>query len=212
MKNRFLLVLPVLLVFISSLCYSQSVDYKELGLSVVPEGLKPGDHAPDFTGYDQNGKQVVLSKVLADGPVVMFFYRGKWSVECGKILRNCQDSLSIITGIGANIIAITPESIENVEQTVKFNGLTYKVIYDCQEKIMKDYQTMYPVTPDYSAKIKKDMSIDIAANNEREAARLPVTATYIINREGIITAVHFDPDFTKRASVKWMITNLSSAL
>jgi peroxiredoxin len=55
-------------------------------------------------------------------------------------------------------------------------------------------------------------STDIAANNGRDAARLPVPATYIINKEGIIVAVRFDPDYNNRASVKWMLKNLGLAL
>jgi len=39
-----------------------------------------------------------------------------------------------------------------------------------------------------------------------------VPATYIINRQGIITAVQFDPDYKNRASVKWMLKNLGGAL
>jgi peroxiredoxin len=77
---------------------------------------------------------------------------------------------------------------------------------------MKDYDVMFRVTKDYQDKILSSESIDIAKNNGREAARLPVPATYIINREGIIVAVQFDPDYKNRASVKWMIKNLGLAL
>ena len=77
---------------------------------------------------------------------------------------------------------------------------------------MKDYGLMYNVTKAYIDKIKSSLSIDIAENNGRDLAHLPVTATYIISRESIITAVYFNPDFNKRASVKWMVKNLASAL
>ena len=111
--------------------------------------LKPGDKAPDFTGYDQNRKQVQSKKILESGPMVLFFYRGKWCPVCSKYLNDYQDSLNILTGMGVNVVAITPESIENVEQTVKLHNLTFTVIYDCQEQIMKDYNVMFNVTKDY---------------------------------------------------------------
>ena len=41
-------------------------------------GLKVGDKAPDFTGYDQTGKMVESKKLIETGPMVLFFYRGKW--------------------------------------------------------------------------------------------------------------------------------------
>ena len=196
--------------------FGQEPDYAKLGIDIsdgnIPAGLKAGEKAPGFTGYDQAGTQTELKNLIAKGPVVLFFYRGKWSAECSSYLNNLQDSVNIISDLGANLVAITPESIENVEQTVKFHKLTFRVIYDCQEKIMKDYLLMYTVTREYQEKIKTSLSIDIAANNGRETAHLPVTGTYIISREGMITAAFTDPDFSKRASVKWIIKNLASAL
>ena len=111
-----------------------------------------------------------------------------------------------------NVVAITPESIEHVEQTVKLHNLTFPVVYDCQEPIMADYDVMFSVTGDYQDQLRKYLSVDIAKNNGRDVAHLPVPATFIISREGIIVAVQFDPDYNKRASVKWMIRNLAPAL
>jgi peroxiredoxin len=203
------------LVFsLTALSFGQDINYSRLGMETdgtLPKGLKAGDKAPDFTGYDQTGKQVELKKILAQGPVILFFYRGKWCPICSRYLNNYQDSLKVLTDQGFNVIAITPESIENVEQTVKLHNLTFTVIYDCQEKIMKDYDVIYNVTKAYQDKIFLESSIDIAKNNGRDAARLPVPATYIINRDGIIVAVQFDPDYKNRASVRWMLKNLGLA-
>ena len=212
-KRIFLLVIAIS-IMVSG--FAQKINYASYGIetngSNVPHGLKVGDRAPDFTGYDQKGKQVELKKLLEQGPMILFFYRGKWDPVCSRYLNNYQDSLKVLTDQGFNVVAITPESIENVEQTVKLHNLTFTVIYDCQEKIMKDYDVMFSVTKPYQDMILSKFSIDIANNNGRDAARLPVPATYIINREGIIVAVQFDPDFNNRASVKWMLKNLGLAL
>ena len=102
--------------------------------------------------------------------------------------------------------------MENVEQTVKINKLTYTVIYDCQEQIMKDYDVMFNVTQEYQDKIKSKLSVDIASYNGRDAAHLPVPATYIINKQGVIVAVQFDPDYQNRATVAWILQHLGHAL
>ena len=212
-KRIFLLVIAIS-IMVSG--FAQKINYASYGIetngSNVPHGLKVGDRAPDFTGYDQKGKQVELKKLLEQGPMILFFYRGKWCPVCSRYLNNYQDSLKVLTDQGFNVVAITPESIENVEQTVKLHNLTFTVIYDCQEKIMKDYEVMFNVTKAYQDKIQSSFSIDIANNNGRDSARLPVPATYIINKEGIIVAVQFDPDFKNRATIKWMLKNLGLAL
>lgn len=214
--KKYYLVLITIVIYSISTSYGQNLNYSQFGMetkeSHIPSGLKVGDKAPDFTGYDQKGKQVESKKMLEKGPMVLFFYRGKWDPVCSRYLNNYQDSLRIITDQGFNFVAITPESIENVEQTVKLHNLSFTVIYDCQEKIMKDYDVMFNVTKEYQDKILSTLSIDISKNNGRESAHLPVPATYIINREGIIVAVQFDPDFNNRASVKWILHNLSHAL
>jgi peroxiredoxin len=211
MKKKYFFI-TVIAISLMSAGYGQEINYAKYGIetkeSHIPVGLKIGDMAPDFTGYDQSGKQTELKKLLEKGPVILFFYRGKWCPVCSKYLNNYQDSIKIITDQGFNVVAITPESIENVEQTVKFHNLTFTVIYDCQEKIMKDFDVIFNVTKAYQEKILSSLSTDIARNNGRDAARLPVPATYIINREGIIVAVQFDPNYQNRASVKWMLKNL----
>ena len=215
MNKMFILVLFSVFIPVSTIV-GQDTNYSKFGIETqncaVPQGLKPGDKAPDFAGYDQNGNHVQSRKILESGPMLLFFYRGKWCPVCSRYLNDYQDSLNILTDIGVNVVAVTPESIENVEQTVKLHNLSFTVVYDCQEQIMKDYDVMFNVTKDYQESVLKDFSIDIAINNGRDVAHLPVTATYVINREGIIVAVQFDPDYNHRASVKWMIQNLSSAL
>ena len=213
-KKTILSLIAVLSLILSG--YGQGQDLLKFGIetkdSHIPAGLKSGDKAPEFTGYDQTGKMVQSKTLLENGPLVLVFYRGNWCPVCNRYLSNYQDSLKLITDQGFNFIAITPESIENVEQTVKMHSISFRVIYDCQEKIMKDYDVMFSVTKDYSDKVLKAATIDIAKHNGREAARLPVTATYIINKFGIITAVQFDPDYKNRATVNWMIRNLGKAL
>lgn len=213
--NRTFLFIIITLFSVTSLP-AQDINYAGFGIDTgngtVPVGLKAGDKAPFFTGYDQTGKRVESTKILESGPMVLFFYRGKWCPVCSKYLNDYQDSLNILTGMGVNVVAVTPESIENVEQTVRLHNLTFTVIYDCQEQIMKDYNVMFTVTADYQESVMKKHSIDIAKNNDRDVAHLPVPATFIINREGIIVAVYFNPDYHDRASVKWMIQNLAPAL
>lgn len=39
---------------------------------------KAGDRAPEFTLPDADGRPVSLASLLAKGPVVLSFYRGRW--------------------------------------------------------------------------------------------------------------------------------------
>lgn len=206
----------IFLFILSSTIFGQQPDYASFGIDIsngrIPHGLKEGDRAPDFTGYDQTGKQVTLKGFLEKGPVVMFFYRGNWCPACNKQLKAYQDSIDLVTGLGATVVAVTPESIEFVEQTVKMHGITYTVIYDCQEKIMEDYDLMFDVTKEFQDLVAKQLKTNIAEHNGHTPAHLPIAATYIINKFGTITAGYFNYDYHNRASVKWIMHNLSTVL
>jgi len=45
-----------------------------LAMLLGSTALKAGDKAPDFTLPDTDGKPVALSKLLANGPVILAFY------------------------------------------------------------------------------------------------------------------------------------------
>jgi peroxiredoxin Q/BCP len=48
------------------------IPFLALLLGAAP--LKVGDRAPDFTLPDTEGRSVTLSKLLADGPVIVAFF------------------------------------------------------------------------------------------------------------------------------------------
>ncbi len=45
---------------------------------ILDQTVKVGDKAPDFTLNNTKGQAVTLSQLLAKGPLVLGFYRGRW--------------------------------------------------------------------------------------------------------------------------------------
>lgn len=204
------LILCLLMTGTSQL-YSQEVPYGKFGIDVssgIPEGLRTGLKAPAFTAKDDAGKTVSLNTLLQDGPVVLFFYRGEWCPVCKRYLKQYRDSLDMVVARGAHVVAVTPETVENVERTREKTGFRFTVVSDPDRSIMKNYGVLFRVTEPYRKKIKLAFRDDIAEVNGDTEAWLPVPATYIINRKGIITARYFNPDYRDRSSVKWMLDHL----
>jgi thiol-disulfide isomerase/thioredoxin len=92
--------------------------------------LKAGDRAPDFTLPDATGKPVKLSERLKDGPVVLKFYRGGWCPYCNLELRAYQKALPELEAVGAQLIAVSPESPDNSLSTKEKNQLAFSVVTD----------------------------------------------------------------------------------
>lgn len=175
--------------------------------TVYPEGLKVGDAAPMFTAKDQNGKTVKLKQALKGGPVVMLFYRGQWCPFCNKQLSHFSDSLQMLIAKGASVLAITPETEENVKKTVEKTKSSFPLLEDEGMAIMKMYKVNFAVDGNTIAKYK-GYGIDFDKANGSNGANLPVPATYIIGKDGIVKYVFFNTDYRKRASVQDIIDNL----
>ena len=174
---------------------------------VYPEGLKAGNKAPDFTANDNQGGSINLNKQLEKGELVLLFYRGQWCPYCNKELGQLNDSLSLIKATGASVIAVTPETIDNISKTVEKTKASFPIISDSALSIMKMYKVNYAVDDTTQAKYKK-YGIDFIMANGSNGANLPVPAVYIIGRNGTIKYVFFNPDYRYRSSVKNILDHL----
>lgn len=173
----------------------------------APEGLFIGSKAPDFKAKDQRGNEVRLKDLLKDGKVVLVFYRGQWCPYCNRELKKLEDSLQLIIGKGATLVAVTPEKPDNIAKTVEKTGATFSILYDAKLRIMKAYDVDFEV-PENTVTRYRNAGIDIAENNGDNGKFLPVPAVYIIDKESNITYRFFDSDYKKRPDVKEILKNL----
>lgn len=174
---------------------------------IKPEGLKMGDTAPDINAMDQDGKKVQLKELLKKGDVVVIFYRGQWCPYCSKQLSKVNDSLSFLSAKGASVIAVTPETADNIKKTIEKTKAAYPIIEDKNMTIMKNYQVNFAVDEKTVEKYKA-YGIDFDKSNGSNGANLPVPATYIIGQDGKIKYAFFNPDYRQRPSVKDILAHL----
>ncbi|MGB1217968.1 MAG: peroxiredoxin-like family protein, partial [Saprospiraceae bacterium] len=169
-----------------------------------------GEIAPDFTGKNQFGKEVTLSKELEKGDVVLIFYRGYWCPYCTRYLGEYVARMDEIKAKGASIIAIAPEGEQYTKKSAEISGLDVPFISDSKNEILGKYGVAFEVNDAYNEKFNnwKKGETSIGEINDQETAFLPIPATYIIGKDGKVKWVHFDPDYSKRASVEEVIKNL----
>jgi peroxiredoxin len=181
------------LLIITALLFSLQV--------IAQTGLKGGATAPAFTAKDNSGKTLDLKTLLkSHKAVVLFFYRGQWCPYCNKQIKQLQDSLQLLTGKGAYVIGVTPETGENITKTIEKTHASFSIIEDKGYTIMKAYAVNYVVDDAMLTKYKGFDAL-LEQNNGNKDHVLPVPATYVINSSGKISFVQFDKDYTKRASV-----------
>jgi peroxiredoxin len=180
-----------------------------LQLSVIAQiGLRTGEKAPEFTAIDNAGKKVDLKSLLkTHKSVVLFFYRGQWCPYCNKHIQQLQDSLQLLTGKGAYVVGVTPETSDNINKTIEKTHASFSMVQDKAYTMMKAYDVNYVLDPTMVVKYKT-YGIDLEKNNGNADHVLPVPATYIIDQSGKIKYVQFDKDYRKRPSVATILAEL----
>lgn len=176
---------------------------------IAQTGLKSGVQAPEFSAKDNTSKTIDLKKLLkAHKAVVLFFYRGQWCPYCNKQISRLQDSLQLLAGKGAYVVGVTPETGDNINKTIDKTHASFSIIQDKGYSIMKAYDVNYTVDDVMLGKLK-NYGVDLEKNNGNTDHVLPVPTTYVINSSGKIIYVHFDKDYTKRASVSSILAVLN---
>jgi peroxiredoxin len=176
--------------------YEQGIDEVRKS-GVTDKALKVGDKAPDFELPGASGKKVKLSELLARGPVVVTWYRGGWCPYCNIALRGFHKSLPEIRAAGASLVAISPETPDNSMTTTEKNHLDFDVLSDRGNKVAHAYGVAYKIPRVIAEQFKG--RLDLAKYNGDDSGTLPLGATYVIDREGIIRYAFVDADYRKRA-------------
>ena len=164
------------------------------------DGALRSGAAPDFTLPSADGAPVRLADLLAEGPVVLTFYRGAWCPYCNTQLRDYQARLDEIEAAGAQLVAISPEVPDSSRATRDANALAFPVLSDAGHRVSRDYGLVFRV--DGATRDRYEaVGIDLARAHGGDAWELPVPATYVIDRDGTIRSAFVEADYTQRASV-----------
>jgi len=158
---------------------------------------KAGDVAPEFTLNDPEGNPVSSRDLLAKGPLVVSFYRGVWCPYCNLELQALQASLADIIARGANLIAISPQTMANSRKSQRDNKLDFPILSDVKSEVADAFGIRFAL-PDYLAEVYKSFGNNLPVVNDDPAWVLPMPARYVIATSGVIAYSEVNPDYTQR--------------
>ncbi len=176
---------------------------------ILDRALKSGEQPPEFTLPNQLGKQTSSSDLLAEGPMILTFYRGGWCPYCNLELRAYQAYLGRINGAGASLVAITPELPDESLNTVAKNELEFHVLTD-QDGVYAEKLGLLFTVPEDIREIYTGFGIDLEQHNGEGKFILPLPATYVVNSDGLVCEAFVDADYTKRMEPEEAIAALES--
>lgn len=97
--------------------------------------LNVGDVVDDFELPDQDGTPRRLSDLLADGPVVLFFYPAAMTPGCTKESCHFRDLAAEFAAAGGQRVGISFDPVDKQHQFADKHGFDYPLLSDSDGKV-----------------------------------------------------------------------------
>jgi peroxiredoxin len=168
--------------------------------------LKPGTQAPAFTLEDAlTHKPVGSADLLALGPLVVNFFRGRWDPYCVTELEAWRELQPELRRRNALFVAISPQTTRQNNFTLQQHSLPYPLLSDPGAGIAEEFGIAYTIPPDHRRYFQSILinipfnNAGLSYHNATEASwRLPLPAVFVIDRTNTITFAEAHADFRVR--------------
>lgn len=97
--------------------------------------MKPGDRVPDFELPDQTGTMRSLAGLLADGPIVLFFYPAAMTPGCTKEACHFRDLAPDFAAVGASRVGISTDPVAKQAKFADSQRFDYPLLSDSDGKV-----------------------------------------------------------------------------
>lgn len=174
---------------------------------IAEKAVQQNNDFPAFALPNANNEIRSLDDFLAEGPLVISFYRGAWCPYCNLEINALQQRLPDINAAGAQLVAISPQRPDKSLDQVASSQLTFEVLSDLENKLAKQCGLVFTL-PESLRPIYEAWQIDIPGHNGNDSFELPIPATYVIASDGKIRYAHINMDYTKRLEPDIIIEQL----
>lgn len=177
---------------------------------ILDRAAKAGDRLPAAANLvDQHGKAFDLARLVADKPVIVTFYRGGWCPYCNLELRAYQALLAEIHGAGAELVAVSPEMPNHSLSTAEKNDLSFTVLSDVGGELASALGIRFTLS-DAVRPFYEKAGHALPERNGDGTWALPMPATFVVAKGGVIAEAFIEPDYRKRIDPKESLAAVKS--
>ena len=172
---------------------------RRLGAAETAErALKLGDKIPDFALPNAEGKLVASDELLARGPLVINFFRGDWCPFCRLMLQALDRALPAIMAASGQLVALSPDTGGRLARAKKRLKLSIDLLADVDNGVALAFGVAFRA-PETYRKLIASFGTNLAERHGNDAWIIPIPATYVVDREGIVRYAFVEPEFVRRA-------------
>ncbi len=171
--------------------------------------LAVGAQAPAFELPDGHGRKVRSADLLALGPLVINFFRGRWCSYCVNELEAWAALYEAVRERRALLIGISPQTERQNDFTAQQHGLPFPVLADSDASVAEQFGLIYTV-PTYLQRYYRSILVNIPFMNGEPSYRLPLPATYVLAQDGTVLFAQAHADFRVRPEPAEVLAALPS--
>ena len=158
-----------------------------------------GKSRPLFVLPDETAQSVSLDELLNRGPVAVTFHRGHWCPYCRINISALAVAHRELPASGGQIIAIMPDRQKFVAELKSQS----KCHFPSSRTWITGMLFSLNLTIWVGAEIQKMMErrLDLPAFQGNHSWMLPIPATFVVGRDGLVRARFIDPDYRNRMMI-----------
>jgi len=171
---------------------------EELFRSGIEDRILPvGATAPEFALPDFSGKLVRSTDMLALGPLVVNFFRGRWCPYCVTELEAWRDLYPALRERGSLVVGISPQTQRQSDFTAGQHRVPFPLLTDAGCVVAEKFGLVW-TAPAYLQRYYRGILLNIPFVNGDETWKLPIPATYVIDPSGKVLYAEAHADFRVR--------------
>jgi peroxiredoxin len=153
MKKAIAAIIFVSFLLAGNIIHGQVVPERPIDISP----LLIGEQVPDLALTNIAGESIELRSILRTSPSIVIFYRGGWCPYCSVYMAKLQSIEQDVLGMGYQILAVSPDSQENMKASIDKHKLNYQLFSDADMKVAQAFGIAYAV-PEASRRRLTDSS------------------------------------------------------
>ncbi|MET8472709.1 peroxiredoxin [Streptomyces sp. NPDC006422] len=101
--------------------------------------VRAGSVVDDFTLPDETGTPTTLSSLLADGPVVLFFYPAALTPGCTAEACHFRDLAAEFAAVGAHPVGVSSDAVERQQEFTQRHTLGFPLLSDPEGEVRRRF-------------------------------------------------------------------------
>lgn len=169
--------------------------------------LRVGQSVPEVSLMDPAGRTVTLRSLRQERPTVLVFFRGGWCPICTRHTGELIRVYPKIREMGAELVAISPDSPASSKKNVDENAIPFPVLSDASAEAARAFGLAFRVDP-AALQRYRGFGIDLEKASGHDHHLLPVPAIFIVDQGGNVVFAHSDPDYRRRLPAETLLQHL----